>query len=86
MLAPLPEESPKRQISTPTSCAYLPTTTFTSPTPREPLPSLLSPTSPLAPLLHAVLPPASALLTGLGHQVGDDVVHSQWVGEEYGHG
>lgn len=49
-------------------------------------PLLLSPTSPLAPLLHAVLPPASALLTGLGHQVGDDVVHSQWVGERHGHG
>lgn len=31
-------------------------------------------------------PVLSALLTGLGYQVGDDIVHRQWVGEKHSHG
>lgn len=36
---------------------------------------------------HTPHPPVlSALLTGLGYQVGDDIVHGQWVGEKHSHG
>lgn len=35
---------------------------------------------------HPQPPILSVLLTGLGYQVGDDIVHSQWVGEKHSHG